>query len=391
MHRITFVMLMNISEGRGTERFTYYLIKNKSDDFAINVLQPDNCTVNRLTEDELKTVTDNSNMITYHYKNKFNNKFRNMLLHAISDIYHNFYNNKYNQILNAIKMDSPDNFNDIIESDFIYLYLNKFAKGFKINFKNSNKIIMGTNHTFKLDEYCGFSKLKKHIVQLADNNFLKYINAYHYFKSNEKYLKCLDVEKNLLCNLGVETSLFHPEEHKNKKIKFFFVASLIYGKGLDILLPVIDYFKDNSDIEFHIAGSGPLENEIAKRDYIKFYKNPNDNKLAELYRKMDIFIYTSHNDTYSLVVLQALSSGLYVLRSDYLKGIFDDFEGKYLKYIINQKEYYIDQIKNIIENENLINHDKNEEHTYVKQNYDWEKISVKFYRSLRNIKNMEHI
>ncbi len=382
MFKITFIMLLNISEGRGTERFTYYLIKNKPDDFVINVFQPENYTVKRLTDDELKIINENANIINYSYKDKSKNKFRNRILISILDIYHNLYDNKYGKIMNTIKMNSPNNFKEIIESNFIYLYLNKFAK----TFKNFNITIIGTNHTFKPNEYCGFNGLKKYIVQLADNNFLKYINAFHYFKSSERYLKCLNVEKNLLCNLGVETSLFYPKEHKNNKIKFFFVASLIYNKGLDILLPVIDYFKENNDIEFHIAGSGSLEGEITKRNYIKFYKNPDNNKLSELYRECDVFIYPTHQDMLPAVILQAVSSGLYVLCSDYLKGNFDDFEGKYLKYITNHKEYYIDEIKNIIENRNLINHDKNEEYTYVKQNYDWEKISDNFYSSLRNIK-----
>ena len=184
---------------------------------------------------------------------------------------------------------------------------------------------------------------------------------------------------------GVDTSLFYPDYNSyNKILKLVFVAALTKNKGLDILLQLIDSFKDDDRLEFHIVGSGPMVNEIKKRKNINYHGVITDHELSELYRKSDIFVYPSHSDTYSLVTLEALSSGLYVLCSDYLKGNFDEFENKYLEYLPLNIDYWHFKIFKIINNKDLIKHDKNAEYSYIKDNYSWEKISTKFYDCMKS-------
>ena len=104
-----------------------------------------------------------------------------------------------------------------------------------------------------------------------------------------------------------------------------------------------------------------------------------NSELSKLYRECDVFIYPSHSDAFPAVTLQALSSGLYVMCSDYLKGNFDDFENKYLEYLPLDIEKWYSRVNEIIKNNNIIKHDKSEEYSYVKDNYDWPVISKKFY------------
>ncbi len=68
-----------------------------------------------------------------------------------------------------------------------------------------------------------------------------------------------------------------------------------------------------------------MEGKVKENNNIIYHGVVNNNELARLYRECDIFIYPSHNDTYSLVTLRALSSGLYVLTGNFFKGVFDDF------------------------------------------------------------------
>ena len=185
--------------------------------------------------------------------------------------------------------------------------------------------------------------------------------------------------------LGVDTALFYPDSHiPGNKLKILFVAALEYSKGLDLLIPLIEKFQGNDEIEFHIAGTGPVEDELKKITYIQYHGVLTNEDLAKLYRICDIFVYPSHNDTYSLVTLQALSSGLYVLTGDFFKGIFDDFN-KYLEYLPMNVDAFYNRINDIIKDRTIIEHNKQEEYDYVKNNYDWSIIAKKFYTNMQNI------
>lgn len=214
--------------------------------------------------------------------------------------------------------------------------------------------------------------------------YYKNINGLHVFPNNADILQSHKALKyNIILPNGIDTSMFYPDYNvKNERLRLFFVASLEYGKGLDILLPLIDKFKNNNNVEFHIAGSGSLVNEIKKRNNIIYHGVVDNNELSKLYRESDVFIYPSHSDTYSLVTLEALSSGLYVLCSDYLRQIFDDFEDKYLEYLALEIDVWYNKISEIINNREMIKHDKNNEYDYIKNNYSWEIISKKFYEYL---------
>jgi glycosyltransferase involved in cell wall biosynthesis len=191
---------------------------------------------------------------------------------------------------------------------------------------------------------------------------------------------------NMVLSNGVDTDTYYPENRiVNDKLKVFFVASLTKRKGLDILLPLIDRFENNSDIEFYVAGGGPLEGEVKKRKNITYLGVLDEKELASEYRKCDLFVYPSHDDFYGLVVLEALSSGLYVLCGEFLKGNFDDFEGRYLEYIkMNVHSFYL-RIVNIMNDRSIIMHSKEDEYDYVKSNYDWKVVSSTFYQEMRRL------
>lgn len=163
-----------------------------------------------------------------------------------------------------------------------------------------------------------------------------------------------------------------------------FVAALEYNKGLDILIPLIKKLGNNDEIEFHIAGTGPVEEELKEIKMVNFHGRLNNEELAKLCRECDIFVYPSHNDQHPSAILQALSSGLYVLAGDFFKGIFDDFS-KYLEYISMNVESFYGRINEIIKERKIIEHNKQEEYEYTKNNYDWSIIAKKFYDNMENI------
>ncbi len=366
-------MLANLRVGRGTENFLFNSLKYKPDNIDVTIITTDDTDRNPLilSENEINKLTKDSKII------KINTKALNAKkINKISSVYMDII---YKPVIRTLKSINKNVLKEIRNTDLVYLFYNKYASFFY----DLDIPIIGTNHTASNlelstneDKNTFFNRI---YYKFLYNIYFKNINGFHVFPYKSSLLPELNLKYNMVLPLGIDTSLFYPDYNvNNKKLKFLFVASLSDSKGLDILLPLIDKI-NNDNIEFHIAGGGPLANNIKNNKKIIYHGILNDNDLAKLYRECDIFIYPSRYDTFSLVTLQALSSGLYVLCSDYIKGNFDDFNNKYLEYLPLNIDIWYKRVVEIINNRNIIDHNKIEEYNYVKNNYDWKIISKKFY------------
>jgi glycosyltransferase involved in cell wall biosynthesis len=370
--KITFFMLSGLETGRGTENVLFNLLKYKPLEIDADVIVPMRNNGIRVSESLIKGKLSNAKLIRINVDinnedSSFKIIFTKLLLKPIVKDLRKYKNT---EILQKIR-----------DTDIVYLFYNPYS----IFFYEMDIPIIGSNHTdglevFKKHKSLIQNKYYQHIHKL----YYKNINGLHVFPNNADILQSHKALKyNIILPNGIDTSMFYPDYNvKNERLRLFFVASLEYGKGLDILLPLIDKYKNNNNVEFHIAGSGSLVNEIKKRNNIIYHGVVDNNELSKLYRESDVFIYPSHSDTYSLVTLEALSSGLYVLCSDYLRQIFDDFEDKYLEYLALEIDVWYNKISEIINNREMIKHDKNNEYDYIKNNYSWEIISKKFYEYL---------
>ena len=250
--------------------------------------------------------------------------------------------------------------------------------------------IIGSGHAFTISDFVNRQDLPhKLYANYLYKTYFKGINGFNYFPKDElmfdKFKDMWNLKYNFSLSPGVDTELFYPDNHTtDQKIRLLFVAALEYNKGLDILIPLIKKFGNNDKIEFHIAGTGPVEEELKEIKSLYFHGRLNNNELAKLYRECDIFVYPSHNDEHPGVILQALSSGLYVIAGDFFKGVFDDFS-KYLEYIPMNIESFYGRINEIIKDRNIIEHNKQEEYEYTKNNYDWSVIAKQFYTNMQNI------
>jgi glycosyltransferase involved in cell wall biosynthesis len=87
------------------------------------------------------------------------------------------------------------------------------------------------------------------------------------------------------------------------------------------------------------VGSGSLADKIKEaggldtRIHYLGYKSGKE--LADVYRMCDVFVFpTLQPEQHPLVIKEALASGMFVLCSSSLHGIFDDFEAKsFLEYV----------------------------------------------------------
>lgn len=371
--RITFFMTADLRVGRGTENVLFNLLKYKPESIDVTIVSNDNIGSNPIvfSDSEIKALTKNSRIINIH-RIKMSINENNKLL----KIYKNLF---YKPEIKTLKNVERTTLKDIRDTDVVYLFANEFS----VFFSGLNIPIIGSMHTFNLMKLENNNILRKIYFHFVYSIYFKNINIFNLFNANpallDKLKQNFKVKKIMVLPPGVDASLFYPDYNvNNKKIKFLFVAALTAEKGLDLLLPLIDRI-DSNGIEFHIAGGGELADKIKANKRVIYHGVLSDTDLTRLYRECDIFIYPSHADTFSIVTLQALSSGLYVMCSDYLKGNFDDFENKYLEYLPLNLDVWYKRVIEMMDNRNIVKHDKNEEYNYVKDNYDWPVISKKFY------------
>ncbi|QQS14115.1 MAG: glycosyltransferase family 1 protein [Rhodospirillales bacterium] len=109
---------------------------------------------------------------------------------------------------------------------------------------------------------------------------------------------------------GVDTSLFRPRSDptpasEDGRPVFLYVGRLAVEKNLDAFLSL--------DLPGHrwVVGDGPeFERLRARYPDARFFGRRQGEALATLYRAADVFVFPSRTDTFGLVLLEALASGL---------------------------------------------------------------------------------
>jgi len=128
---------------------------------------------------------------------------------------------------------------------------------------------------------------------------------------------------------GVDLNKFYPLEIDNKVIRFIFVGRLIPIKRLDFLINSFnEAYKINNKIELLIIGNGTEKENLKKlvTSNIKFLGEMYDDLLYDNMRKSDVFCITSEYESFSMVVLEAMSSGLPIIATNvgYLPNLITD-------------------------------------------------------------------
>lgn len=123
--------------------------------------------------------------------------------------------------------------------------------------------------------------------------------------------------------LGADLELFSPDEHRQDKdapFTFLFAGATIRRKGFDLLLQAFDRVAlAELGVRLRIVGPrGDLGHLLDSRtdDRITFLgPRPQPELTAEL-RRADVLVLPSRNDSYGMVVAEALASGIPVLISE---------------------------------------------------------------------------
>ncbi len=212
-------------------------------------------------------------------------------------IYLNF--KKYNLVVmpSLIPCISIKNKSIRIIHDFTFL-----KKGNSL--KNLQKLYRHILQYFSyFDDYIGYiSESTLRDINNLGKNFLK--------KKNKIY-----VPPGLPFTLKINDLKF--KKINNNQIRFLFIGSLNYHKGLDRVINFINYFNNNYNkkkIYLYLAGKEKDETKkILKRLKIndnistKFFNYVPDNLLIELYKKSDFLLYFSRNEGFGIPILEAIN------------------------------------------------------------------------------------
>ncbi|MFQ6114090.1 MAG: glycosyltransferase family 4 protein [bacterium] len=127
---------------------------------------------------------------------------------------------------------------------------------------------------------------------------------------------------------GVDTELFNPDKrdmewrgalgYKDEHKIVTFVSRLVWEKGLQIYVDIVKKLNPSScNIKPMVVGDGPamkeLQNMLPEAHFTGFITG---NELARAYASSDVFLFPSETETFGIVTLEAMSSGIPVVVAD---------------------------------------------------------------------------
>jgi glycosyltransferase involved in cell wall biosynthesis len=121
---------------------------------------------------------------------------------------------------------------------------------------------------------------------------------------------------------GYNGEVFYPKVKNilDDEIKIIYAGKLSYAKGVVSLIKVFEKLVSKYDVKLQLAGKGTGEEEIyIKRlgyklgSKIEFLGELNQENLGRTFREADIFVMPSFYEGLSLVTIEALASGLFIV------------------------------------------------------------------------------
>lgn len=182
----------------------------------------------------------------------------------------------------------------------------------------ASKIYLDKNNIrYNTSYHTKFPEAVEEFLHIPQSIVWKYIRWFH--KHSGKVLTttntmCQELKENNLdadiipWTRGVDTSIFYPNFNResNDKVILLCVSRLSKEKNLDAFCRLI--YPNSKKI---LVGDGPYKKELQEKyKDVEFVGFKVGNELAEYYRNADIFVFPSKWDTFGIVMIEALASGL---------------------------------------------------------------------------------
>lgn len=167
---------------------------------------------------------------------------------------------------------------------------------------------------------------------------------------------------------GARLDLFYPGENTefkdHKGPLYLYVGRVAIEKNIEAFLEL--------DLEGTkvIVGDGPSLNKLKKKypDVLFMGKRVGE-ELASIYRSCDLFVFPSKTDTFGIVLIEALASGI-PLAAYPVTGPKDIMTEEYLGAMDHDLSKAVEKALKVGTAE--------QRHNFVKENYSWEKVAEAF-------------
>ena len=185
---------------------------------------------------------------------------------------------------------------------------------------------------------------------------------------------------------------FSVAQNINKDLKFVFFSRIHKSKNLHKLIKL--WKKDPFFKKFHLDIYGEIIDEKYFSNLnIKHYNNisylgPLNNKIQQHLSKYDVLIHPSESENFGLVILEGLSSGLFLILNKDLKKFFLEKNGFAKNINFNSKELK-EVIKKILRNKKKIKsiYYKKKSLNFVKKNFNWQNIITTYSKHYKKLIN----
>jgi glycosyltransferase involved in cell wall biosynthesis len=113
-----------------------------------------------------------------------------------------------------------------------------------------------------------------------------------------------------------------------KEIRFLFSGSLIYRKGVDLLVSAfLKALVDGCQASLTLMGQGELDSKLrslaANTDKIRFVGFKDWNELPAVYAEHDVLVAPSRYDGWGLIVMEGLAAGMPVIATNRMGAALD--------------------------------------------------------------------
>lgn len=373
--KVFFFIGTSLSVGRGYEQTVLAYARHMNfERFQVNIINTDIGGEERVSRSELDNLQ--KELIIYELK------IRNSSIRKLPLVVKRFPLGKVLEVLliaplayrlmlaSGLKRQVPN----ISPEDIVYL----FDGTYHTLFRNNTKLLIGANHGLFENPRALYTRI---IVSLVRKGIaLRRIKFFHLFPMNEFLINKFTNKECAVIPSGIEASNYTvPNILKSDVVKLFFIGALQKWKGIEL---AIEAFKilDCENVEFHIAGAGELTDWIKKESKIdqriKFHGLVSDKEKMSLYYNCDIFLYPSMGETFGLVVVEALASGMHAIVGNRLISNFTELVQ--LNYITpcNYDPTEISRIiGRLISDIDSIRSERKEIHEHIINMYDWSAIT----------------
>lgn len=191
----------------------------------------------------------------------------------------------------------------------------------------------------------------------------------------------------------------YPKKTLNSKLKFIYVSTVdVYKHQWNVAEAFYQLIDEGLDIELILIGESYKKalNKLKKvmkrnkdKNQVKYLGKIDYSKLPEYYSNSDVFIFASTCETFGMVLLEAMGSGLPVLCSD--KSSMKEMLGNSAKYF---DPLSIQSIKNsVVEIYNRKSELKkmSEKSIELAAQYSWENCAYKTFQFLSETSKKNHL